>query len=110
MSDFTVKPLEESTWEAFATLVERHNGVWGGCWCMGFHDSNKDNNDLCERDRNHKRVCEGRAHASLVFDGDRANGWCQYGPPANCGRKNSATGCLSNVDLVRVLLASSRFG
>ena len=31
------RPLDESTWSDFAQLVERHNGVWGGCWCMGFH-------------------------------------------------------------------------
>lgn len=82
MSDFTVKLLDETTWDAFAALVERHNGVWGGCWCMSFHDSTKDDPDLCKRDRKFKRVCEGRAHAALVFDGDRAVGWCQYGPAA----------------------------
>ena len=32
-----VRPLDETTWPDFAALVERHNGVWGGCWCMGFH-------------------------------------------------------------------------
>jgi len=32
-----VRALEPSTWPDFAALVERHNGVWGGCWCMGFH-------------------------------------------------------------------------
>jgi hypothetical protein len=26
-------------------------------------------------------VYEGQAHASVVFDGDRAVGWCQYGIP-----------------------------
>jgi hypothetical protein len=25
---------------------------------------------------------EGRAHAALVFDGDEAVAWCQYGTPA----------------------------
>jgi hypothetical protein len=34
---FAVRPLDELTWPDFARLVERHNGVWGGCWCMGFH-------------------------------------------------------------------------
>ena len=34
---YTVKALNESTWAAFAALVERNNGVFGGCWCMGFH-------------------------------------------------------------------------
>ena len=28
------------------------------------------------------RVREGRAHASLVFDGPNAVGWCQFGPTA----------------------------
>ena len=37
MSHFDVKPLNASTWPDFAALVERHNGVWGGCWCTGFH-------------------------------------------------------------------------
>ena len=34
---FRVKALDASTWPDFARLVERHNGVWGGCWCMAFH-------------------------------------------------------------------------
>ena len=34
---FVVKPLEPSTWPAFARLVEANNGVWGGVWCAGFH-------------------------------------------------------------------------
>jgi len=33
---YTIKPLDSSTWPAFAALVERNNG-FGGCWCMGFH-------------------------------------------------------------------------
>ncbi|TIU37211.1 MAG: hypothetical protein E5W28_07565 [Mesorhizobium sp.] len=34
---FSTKPLDMATWPDFAALVERHNGVWGGCWCMAFH-------------------------------------------------------------------------
>jgi hypothetical protein len=37
MASFGVKALDETTWPDFAQLVERHNGVWGGCWCMSFH-------------------------------------------------------------------------
>ena len=29
--DYTVKALGPSTWDAYARLIERHNGVWGGC-------------------------------------------------------------------------------
>jgi GNAT superfamily N-acetyltransferase len=32
---FTVKPLDDSTWDAFANLVARNNGVFGGCWYVG---------------------------------------------------------------------------
>ena len=33
MTDYVVKPLDANTWDAFSRLVERHNGVFGGCWC-----------------------------------------------------------------------------
>ena len=33
-----MRPLDATTWPDFAALVERHNGVWGGCWCMAFHE------------------------------------------------------------------------
>jgi hypothetical protein len=32
----TIRPLDDSTCDAFAELVERNNGVFGGCWCIGF--------------------------------------------------------------------------
>jgi hypothetical protein len=37
MTDFRTRSLDASTWADFARLVEKHNGVWGGCWCMAFH-------------------------------------------------------------------------
>jgi ribosomal protein S18 acetylase RimI-like enzyme len=80
----TVRPLDASTWQAFADLVERHNGVWGGCWCTWFHTFMAEKTHTVEGNRALKEqlVAEGRAHAALVFDGDRAVGWCQYGQPA----------------------------
>ena len=33
------------------------------------------------RDRKKRLVSEGRAHAALVFDGDVAVAWCEYGSP-----------------------------
>jgi hypothetical protein len=33
---YRVRPLDESTWPAFAALVEHNNGIFGGCWCMSF--------------------------------------------------------------------------
>ena len=37
MTSFGARPLDEAAWPDFAQLVERHRGVWGGCWCMAFH-------------------------------------------------------------------------
>ena len=36
-SAYTTRPFTADTWDDFANLVEANNGVWGGCWCMGFH-------------------------------------------------------------------------
>ena len=82
MSVLTVKALDENTWPDFARLVEKHNGVWGGCWCMGFHEKGEDWNKSAALNRAEKecRVREGRAHAALVYDGSAAVGWCQFGP------------------------------
>ena len=80
---YVVKPLDLDTWDAFAGLVERHNGVFGGCWCTWFHTFHGEKTFTAEGNRALKRrlVEEGRAHAALVFDGDEAVAWAQYGPP-----------------------------
>ena len=77
-----VRPLDETTWPDFAGLVERHNGVWGGCWCMGFHAEGVGRTKTAAQNRAEKegRVREGRAHAALVYDGATCVGWCQFGP------------------------------
>lgn len=79
--DLTVRALTPDTWDAFADLVERHNGVFGGCWCTYFQTMHEEktfdagsNRELKER-----LVREGRAHAALVFDGDVAVAWAEYG-------------------------------
>jgi GNAT superfamily N-acetyltransferase len=82
-STYTVKALDESTWNAFAALVERNNGVFGGCWCMGFHAEGvgKETTPELNRKRKLERVRAGTAHAALVFDGNDCVGWCQFGTP-----------------------------
>ena len=80
---YVVKPLGPDTWGAFAQLAERHNGVWGGCWCTWFHTmhAEKTYDDQDNRALKERLVGEGRAHAALVFDGEAAVAWCQYGSP-----------------------------
>lgn len=82
MPHFIVKPLDKVTWPDFARLVEKHNGIWGGCWCMSFHPEGIARTRSGSKNRHEKehRVREGRAHAALVYDGSIAVGWCQYGP------------------------------
>jgi len=79
---YTIRPLDTSTWDAFAELVERNNGIFGGCWCIAYHlEPGQQRADY--RAAKEARVRQGRAHAALVLDSDGvAQGWCQYGSPA----------------------------
>ena len=85
MSEYTIKALGPDTWDDFAKLGDRHNGVWNGCWCTWFHTfyAEKDKARTPESNRalKERMVCAGQAHAALVFDGDLPVAWCQYGTP-----------------------------
>ena len=83
MAEYTVKPLTSETFGAFARLVEKHNGVWGGCWCLSFHPRSPERGKSLAGNKALKKrlVNEGNAHAALVFDGEDAVGWCQFGSP-----------------------------
>jgi GNAT superfamily N-acetyltransferase len=97
---FTTRALDESAWPDFAALVERHNGVWGGCWCMEFHAEGAERSTR-RREMKACRVREGAAHAALVYAVRAAGtdapgsdtaaveacvGWCQFGSPAELPR------------------------
>jgi GNAT superfamily N-acetyltransferase len=88
---YTIKALDERTWDAFAALVERNNGVFGGCWCIGFHPEGGDKatTPALNRERKLERVRAGKAHAALVFEGDDCVGWCQFGAPDEVPRIKS---------------------
>ena len=77
-----IEALGPQTWDAFADLAERHNGVWGGCWCTWFHcyPDPPERKVLGNREFKHLLVEQDRAHAALVFDGDVAIAWAEYGP------------------------------
>jgi hypothetical protein len=88
---YTVKALDQSTWTAFAVLVERNNGIFDGCWCLGFHPKESWTDVAQKRAAKEQRVREGKAHAALVFDGEDRVGWCQFGAPGEVPRiKNRA--------------------
>ena len=78
---YAIRQLDASTWDTFAELVERNNGVYGGCWCIGYHPECAEKG-INYRDAKEDRVRTGRAHAALVIDENgAAQGWCQYGSP-----------------------------
>lgn len=88
---YDIRALDESTWAAFAALVERNNGIFGGCWCMGFHSDDDRRSAAVNRQRKLDRVRAGTAHAALVSDGEDCVGWCQFGTPDEVSRiKNRA--------------------
>jgi hypothetical protein len=74
-----VRALTDETWPAFARLVEANNGVWGGCWCVGFHLKLKGRTAAENRAEKEQRVHDGRTHNALVFAGEDCLGWCQFG-------------------------------
>lgn len=80
---FTVVALGPDTWDLFEGLAGRHNGVFGGCWCIYFHPDGPERGQGAEANRELKRryVQQGKAHAALVVDGDEAIAWCEYGTP-----------------------------
>ena len=88
---YEVTPLNEATWPAFAVLVEANDGIFGGCWCIGFHPEGCGETAAVNRGRKLKRVLDGSTHAALVLEGDECVGWCQFGAPEEVPRiKNRA--------------------
>ncbi|MBD7957898.1 GNAT family N-acetyltransferase [Microbacterium sp. Sa4CUA7] len=78
-----IKALTPETFPAWLALAQKHNGVWGGCYCSYFHG---DTEQTIKREYDgptfkQRLVTEGVAHAALVFDGDAAIAWCEYGSP-----------------------------
>lgn len=83
-ASLTIKPLDASTWPDFAALVERHSGMFSGCWCTWFHQhpDPPERKVLGNREFKKRLVEAGRTHAALVFDGDEAVAWAQFGAVA----------------------------
>ena len=85
MSAYSIKSLVPATWPDFAALVDKHHGVWGGCWCMEFHPEGKERG-AARSGKKEQRVSHGTAHAALVYDGSACVGWCQFGSPEELPR------------------------
>jgi len=80
MDGYTIKALDEPTWGDFAAMVERNSGLFSGCWCTWFHPQDREE-DEANRPYKERMVREKVAHAALVFDGDDAVAWAEFGTP-----------------------------
>ncbi len=91
VSSYVTRPLSPETWDDFVRLVEANNGVWGGCWCMGFHPEGVGKGHTVSGNRLAKQahVRNGTVHQVLVYDGDECVGWCQYGSPVELPNINN---------------------
>lgn|SRR5690606_24243346 len=87
----SIKPLDETTWPAFAELAESSGSYPSGCWCIGFHPEGVGKHTTAQQNRERKleRVRQGTTHHALVFDGDLCVGWCQFGSPEELPRIKS---------------------
>ncbi|MGH3448152.1 MAG: GNAT family N-acetyltransferase [Nocardioidaceae bacterium] len=86
-SVYTTCLLTADVWDDFAVLVEANNGIWGGCWCMGFHPEGLDRESASHnRENKYAHVRRGTVHQILVYDGEECVGWCQYGTPGELPR------------------------
>jgi GNAT superfamily N-acetyltransferase len=90
----TSQQLSARTWPKFDRLFANNEGVWGGCWCLFYHQVTPFDSNAYARNRTAKRklVVSGKAHGTIVFCGEEPVGWCQFGPkeelPRIDGRKN----------------------
>ena len=82
VSEYAIRALDASTWDAFGRLADKHKGMgFGGCWCTWFHSRVGRPEGEMGRPWKERLVREGNAHAALVFDGEAAVAWAQYGSP-----------------------------
>lgn len=81
--DITVRDLDESTWEDFASFFERPE--FGGCFCMYWEFGGTDEEwtkrtPAQRRERKLELLKEGRTHGLLLYDESKKPiAWCQYG-------------------------------
>jgi hypothetical protein len=79
----TSKPLAPDTWSAFARLVEKHDGIFGGCRCISFHlePGEKRHGYAAYKEMKRALVRQGRAHAALVFTAPKPWDGASSAPP-----------------------------
>ena len=108
---YSIQRLTVHTWDAFAGLVERHNGIFGGCWCTYFHDC-AERQPGYEGSRAFKKLLveAGQAHAALVMVDEEAFAWAEYGTPDELPNIHHSKQYLAEADITpdyRITASSS---
>jgi hypothetical protein len=90
---YSSKELSPTTWPDFEALFAKHNGVWGGCWCMFYHTKGefliKDH--APENKKAKKALVKRRqTHGIIVYSERTPVGWVQYGPKPELPRIDSS--------------------
>jgi len=82
------RELTARTWPQFERFFQKHNGVWGNCWCLSFHrrPGERFRGDPHNRIVKREAVRAGRSHGIVVLAGDVAVGSCQFGRAAELPR------------------------
>ena len=109
-SSHAIAPLCTATWPAFDALVQRHNGIFGGCWCTYFHPDSAERTQAREDHPGNpfeasralkKRLVEtGHAHAALVLLDDEAIAWAEYGTPDELPNLHHSKQYLAEADVM----------
>ncbi len=84
MSEFSFKEVRADLWPDFARLFG-DNGACGGCWCQWWRtpkgkkiwEATKGNK---AKKLTKKLIQSNEMTGLLAYDGNRAVGWCSYGP------------------------------
>jgi hypothetical protein len=96
----SAKQLSKNSWPDFERLFAANGGVWGGCWCMFFHQPGSFNSNAYDKnkDAKHALVMRGRAHGTIVYCGKDPVGWCQFGPKEELARIDKKRGYAPTAD------------
>jgi acetyltransferase (GNAT) family protein len=90
---YSSKELKPTTWPDFESLFAKHNGVWGGCWCMFYHTKGEfltKGHGPANKKSKKALVKKGRTHGIIVYSGKTPVGWVQYGPKPELPRLDAS--------------------
>jgi len=90
---YSSKELSPTTWPDFEALFAKHNGVWGGCWCMFYHTKGKfliKGHGPDNKKAKKALVKKRRTHGIIVYSNNTPVGWVQYGPKPELPRLDAS--------------------